>query len=51
MENKDCPCKRKSCPRHGDCEACKAFHADSKIALPCERKKQKVKKPAGQSRA
>ncbi len=38
-KNKSCPCKRKNCPRHGDCKACKAFHADSKIELPCERKK------------
>lgn len=36
-KNTSCPCKRKKCPRHGDCEACKAYHADSKIKLPCER--------------
>ncbi|MGYP000307280458 len=51
MGNKDCPCKRKSCPRHGNCEACKAFHADSKIVLPCEYKKRKAKKQAGKSLA
>lgn len=36
-----CPCKRKKCPRHGDCEACKAFHADSKIELSCWRKQSR----------
>lgn len=47
MQNKSCPCKRKKCPRHGDCEACRAYHADSDIELPCERRQgKKVKKQA-----
>lgn len=37
----DCPCKRKDCPRHGDCEACRAHHAKSNRPRPCERKAQK----------
>ncbi|MCL1796134.1 MAG: hypothetical protein FWG37_04500 [Clostridia bacterium] len=32
--NKDCPCVS-NCPRHGDCEACKANHAGSLTA--CQR--------------
>jgi len=40
MKKKDCPCKKKNCPRYGDCEACRAFHAASKRKLPCERKTQ-----------
>lgn len=36
----NCPCKKKSCPRHGDCEACRRHHADSKYKRPvyCEKK-------------
>ena len=39
MINENCPCKKKSCPRHGDCEACRKHHADSKRKRPvyCER--------------
>lgn len=33
-----CPCKKKSCPRHGDCEACRKHHAESKRKRPCEKK-------------
>jgi len=29
--NKDCPCTY-DCPRHGDCEACKANHKGSLTA-------------------
>ena len=29
-----CPCKKKSCPRHGDCEACRKHHAESKRNIP-----------------
>ncbi len=40
MINENCPCKRKSCPEHGDCEACRNHHAASKRKRPvyCERK-------------
>lgn len=34
----NCPCKKKSCPRHGDCEACRKHHAESKRKRPCEKK-------------
>ncbi len=37
MEKQDCPCKRTACKRHGDCEACRAHHAESKRKLPCEK--------------
>lgn len=35
-----CPCKKKSCPRHGDCEACRKHHADPKRQRPvyCDKK-------------
>lgn len=25
-----CPCKKKGCPRYGDCEACRRHHMQSK---------------------
>lgn len=31
---RSCPCKKKSCPRHGDCEACRKHHAESKRNRP-----------------
>lgn len=36
--NSACPCRKKSCPRHGDCEACRKHHAESKRKRPCEKK-------------
>lgn len=38
--NPDCPCKKAKCPRHGNCEACRAYHADSKRKRTCEREKR-----------
>ena len=35
--NETCPCKRKKCPRHGDCAACRAYHAERKRPVFCER--------------
>lgn len=32
--NLSCPCKKKSCPRHGDCEACRKHHEESKYKRP-----------------
>lgn len=34
-----CPCKKKKCPRHGDCKACREHHANSgrKRSVNCER--------------
>jgi len=34
-----CPCKKRSCPRHGDCRACRVHHAASKRQCPvkCDR--------------
>ena len=39
MTNENCPCKKKSCPRHGDCEACRRYHEASKRKRPvyCDR--------------
>lgn len=40
MLNENCLCKKKSCPRHGDCDACRRHHAASNRKRPiyCERK-------------
>lgn len=40
----DCPCKRVKCPRHGDCNACKAHHLTEKPKLlpTCERLRAKA---------
>lgn len=33
-----CPCKKRSCPRHGDCVSCRKHHANSKgRPVKCER--------------
>ncbi len=37
-----CPCKRK-CERHGDCAACRAYHAQSKRKYPVACEKEDVK--------
>ena len=29
-----CPCKKESCPRHGDCDACRRHHAESNRKRP-----------------
>ena len=37
MMNENCPCRKKGCPRHGDCAACRAYHAERKRPVFCER--------------
>ena len=37
MINENCPCGKKGCPRHGDCAACQAYHAERKRPVFCER--------------
>lgn len=32
-----CPCKRTSCKRHGNCEACREYHKGRKRPPYCER--------------
>ena len=39
MVKEDCSCKKKHCERHGNCDDCKAYHAESKRKRPCEREK------------
>ena len=34
--NPDCPCTS-GCERHGDCEACKAYHHSSGQKTSCEK--------------
>jgi len=40
--NESCPCKRKKCERHGNCDECRKHHAGSKRQLPvaCEKGKK-----------
>ena len=37
MKNESCPCRKKGCPRHGDCAACRSHHAERKRPVFCER--------------
>ena len=37
MMNENCPCRKKGCPRYGDCAACRADHAERKRPVFCER--------------
>ena len=37
MNRIDCPCRKKSCARYGDCAACRAYHAERKRPVFCER--------------
>ena len=40
-KNTNCPCKKKSCPRFGDCEACRAYHRshETKKMTSCEKQR------------
>ena len=40
MINENCPCKKRDCSRHGDCEVCRSYHiaSRSKKSIYCERK-------------
>ncbi len=33
----DCPCTWPGCPRHGDCDACKAYHHGMGQKTTCEK--------------
>ena len=37
--NKDCPCTN-DCARHGNCEECKANHANKEYPPACQRVKE-----------
>lgn len=37
MINENCPCKKKKCERHGNCDECRKHHAQSKRERPCEK--------------
>ncbi|MCL1887822.1 MAG: hypothetical protein FWF96_02995 [Kiritimatiellaeota bacterium] len=37
--NPNCPCKAKSCPRHGICKECQAFHKGGKTT--CQKGEKK----------
>jgi hypothetical protein len=34
----ECPCKKKKCPRHGNCEECIPYHKNKGQLPYCERK-------------
>lgn len=34
----ECPCKKKKCPRHGNCEECIPYHKNKGKLPYCERK-------------
>ena len=40
MIKEDCPCGRRKCPKHGDCDSCRSHHGASKHKRPvyCDRK-------------
>lgn len=42
MINEHCPCKKKKCERHGNCDECRKYHAESKRQRPvaCEKEKR-----------
>ena len=44
MENRECPCKKRKCPRHGDCAACREHHAQTGRCVACEREPKGLKR-------
>ena len=32
--NENCPCKKKKCERHGNCDECRKHHVESKCQRP-----------------
>lgn len=47
--NENCPCKKKTCERHGKCDECRKYHAESKSQRPvaCEKAKKRLSKLSG----
>lgn len=39
--NTNCPCKKKTCPRYGDCAACREYHRshETKKMTSCEKQR------------
>lgn len=54
MENKQetCPCKRVSCPRYGNCAACREYHYTSKRKplTYCDKREKKQRKAERKAR-
>lgn len=42
-----CPCKSTGCERHGDCDACRAYHGARGSATTCERQEANKQKGSG----
>jgi hypothetical protein len=40
--NLDCPCDYDTCPRHRDCEACKAYHHALNQKTSCEKQDKRA---------
>lgn len=38
----NCPCKKTKCERHGNCDACLAYHTGSKRKCACERTEKSI---------
>ncbi|XOQ46456.1 MAG: hypothetical protein ACFWUD_05420 [Thermocaproicibacter melissae] len=43
-KNESCPCPRKNCVRHGNCQECRKHHAMSHSETSCERIQRKKSK-------
>jgi hypothetical protein len=39
----DCPCPKLKCERHGNCEACEAYHGRKSTLTFCKREKKTKK--------
>ena len=42
--NKNCPCPKTHCERHGKCDECRAHHANKKDPPYCQKHKDSAKK-------
>lgn len=47
MPTRQCPCRKISCKRHGDCDACRAHHRNSKYPPYCESRRALQKSRGG----
>ena len=50
MLREDCPCVKKRCPRHGDCDACTAHHQGRRRPPYCQRSEKRTGRLRGAGR-